>query len=142
MRFPTLSELKLKAKKFVPSLNCVFCPRVIDGDSLECVAYCDDAKTLYKFNVRVRGVDTPEMRSKDPEERECAHRAKAYTEQQALGRKLELERVAHDKYGRILADIRLSSGELLHNLIIDSGHGVTYDGGKKPAFKKPAKKLA
>lgn len=135
MRLPTAEERKMKAVRFVPALSHVFCPRVIDGDSIECVAFCDNAKQLYKFSVRVAGVDTPEMRSKNPLEKRAAHAAKAFTELHVLGEELRLEKVSHDKYGRILAYVRTPSGALLHDLLIKSSHGVSYDGGKKKVFK-------
>nr|CAD6601637.1 nuclease [Rhizobium sp. TCK] len=80
--------------------------RVIDGDTLlvEARPWPQQKVEVY---VRIRGIDTPELRSSCPSERqagEAARRAlESLTEHAAL---LQLSRISGDKYfGRVVADV-------------------------------------
>ena len=136
MRVPTKKEMEeQKAIKYIPSLGEVYVNRVIDGDSIECYAYCESSKNIYKYNVRVYGVDTPEMRSRDPEEKKAARAAKEVVKQACEKSIVYLSDVSYDKFGRILARVLMEGGKSLDKLIIESKHGIEYFGGKKSKFK-------
>ena len=84
--------------------------------------------------VRLGGVDTPELRSKVPCEKNYAREAKALVEE-SLGNagRIDLVNIKRDKYFRVVADITYD-GISLKNTLMARGLGVAYDGGTKSAF--------
>ena len=91
--------------------------RVIDGDTFACDIDEHSAIAGKNISIRIRGIDTPELKSKDPEERKSA-----VLEQQRLSgllrnaRVIELRNIDRDKYFRIDADVRLDGEPLLPKL--------------------------
>lgn len=102
--------------------------RVIDGDSVEVTI--DLGFKIYKRDVvRLEGIDTPELNSKDEEAREKAQAAKERLEQLLpVGATVFLDSRRLEKYGRILGAIYIgeeptvSVGEVL----LIEGHAVPY----------------
>jgi micrococcal nuclease len=91
---------------------------------------------LSRIGVRVRGVDTPEMRGKCPSEKYNAQAAKAFTTRVILtaGRKVTLTNLKWDKYGgRVDADVFVG-GESLTNMLIARGYARPYIGGKRAGW--------
>lgn len=138
MRCPTTAELRaLTPMKYIPDLSSSYCTRVVDGDTIVVCVFEEASKRLYKFNVRVAGVDTPEMRGKSDEERTAARLAKRFVEERVLGQKVYLHDVSYDKYGRILARVFCGGVDLTRELL-KHGMGVAYDGGRKKQFSAPS----
>jgi endonuclease YncB( thermonuclease family) len=110
--------------------------RVIDGDTFEADVYPWPA--LYvRVSVRVRGLDTPEVRGKCPEERALAAQATKRTEA-LLRNGFSLCHIEpRDKYGRTLANVALgadcSAADLAQTLITE-GLGRHYDGGTRQSW--------
>lgn len=121
------------AIKFIPSISIGKVVRVYDGDTITIVTKIKRNKNLYKFQVRLRGIDCPEMRSKDENEKEIAHIAKKTVSQQILHKIVYLDNIDYDKYGRILADVYLDKYKQhkLQDLLICWRLAVVYDGGTK-----------
>ncbi|MCX2802266.1 thermonuclease family protein [Microbulbifer thermotolerans] len=85
----------------------------------------------HRIGVRVKGVDTPELRGQCPEEKRLARRARQYTV--ALLRSaevVELREVERDKYFRLLAEV-WADGQRLDLMLIQAGLGREYHGGKR-----------
>jgi|JI6StandDraft_1071083.scaffolds.fasta_scaffold135544_2 micrococcal nuclease len=84
-----------------------------------------------KISVRVRGIDTAEMKGKHPCEKDRAREA-----QELVGKTLEaakridLKNVDRDKYFRVLADIFID-GKSLKDLLTEANLGYSYNGGTK-----------
>lgn len=102
---------------------------VYDGDTVTLAFKFDSS--FYRKRCRVKGVDCPEIRSKSEDEKNRAIQAKLFV------RDLVLNKVVfavfdskEDKYGRLLADILVNDMKL-SEIIIEKGHGYSYDGGKK-----------
>lgn len=88
---------------------------------------------LKRIGVRVRGVDTPEIRGKCAMEKHNALAAKAFTTRSlaSAGYRVTLSNVKWDKYGgRIDADVMVS-GKSLAKMLIERGYARHYDGGKR-----------
>jgi micrococcal nuclease len=126
-----------------------------DGDTMK-VAIVKGGKA-HKVTIRVLGIDTPEVRSKDPAEKAAGIRARNFVAEWALpGRfsvdgvysesalkagyaetpvMLEVDFKGTDKYGRAIGDIyKPGCATSLSDLLIANGHAVEYDGGTKTAF--------
>ena len=121
--------------KFVPPINEGYVVKVYDGDSLTVASRLPyEASPLYRFSVRVNGIDCPEMRSKCGDERQIAKMAKTHLKQLIMDQKVKLSVLGTDKYGRVLADVEIMKDDKLINVaeeMLLRRFAVEYRGGKK-----------
>ncbi|MFM2281986.1 MAG: hypothetical protein RLZZ444_4217 [Pseudomonadota bacterium] len=107
---------------------------VVDGDTLLVTARPWPQHRIAVL-VRIRGIDTPELKSKCNGERRLAEQArKRLTEflAEKEGRTLALSQISGDKYfGRVVADVSRSDGSDAASMLLGAGLAVTYQGGKK-----------
>jgi endonuclease YncB( thermonuclease family) len=66
-----------------------------------------DASPLYRLSVRLNGIDTPEIKGKNDDEKEAAKAARNALSNLIYGKQIRLENIKSEKYGRILADVYL-----------------------------------
>ncbi|MDK1290170.1 thermonuclease family protein [Pseudoalteromonas umbrosa] len=86
------------------------------------------------INVRVHGVDTPEIRSyKCLEEKNLGEQAKHFTFDFVSSGKITLHNLQRDKYFRILADVKVD-GVPLSRRLIEAGLAFEYYGGTKQSW--------
>ena len=84
-----------------------------------------------KVNIRVRGIDAPEIRTKNSCEKRQAQNAK-----QLVGnllkkaKRIDLKNIERGKYFRIVADV-IVDGKNLSEFLIKNDLAYAYDGGKK-----------
>ena len=113
--------------------------RVVDGDTIDVTI--DLGFDLYKKErVRVAGVDTPEKRTRDLEEKELGIEATNWLKKALDGAiagdddliiRTELDGGV-GKYGRLLGWLYIGDAELsLNELMIEEGYAWAYDGGTK-----------
>ena len=82
-------------------------------------------------SVRVRHVDTPEIKGKLPCEKEAARTAKRLIENKLKnGKRIDLTDIGRDKYFRILANV-IVDGEDLGQLLIKNNLAYHYEGKTK-----------
>lgn len=104
--------------------------KVVDGDTLDLVV---DVGFHLSATIRIRllaaggvGVDTPELRSKDPEERQRAKAAKVAVEKwcELWGRGREwpfiIRTEKDDSFGRWLAEVYNQNGDDLGGWLLDN----------------------
>jgi micrococcal nuclease len=116
--------------------------RVVDGDTLDVAMYQDDSKKIFKYRIRLYGIDTPEkkpLKSNPNREKEIAAAKKA---SQAMHDKLAENRnivtilfYKPDKYGRMLGTVYDHNGVDLNQWMIDQGHATAYFGKTKMSFE-------
>ena len=118
-------------KTFVPPIKQGRVIKCYDGDTITIASYLPYKNSeLYKFSVRINGIDCPEIKSKCVSEKECAQIAKKCVEDKILHKMVRLENVSLEKYGRILADVyidKVSMGDYL----VEQRLAVKYEGGTK-----------
>lgn len=106
--------------------------RVYDGDTITVdIDLCFNIKM--KSSVRVAGIDTPEIRTRNKGEKKLGYEAKARMKE-LCGKTVWLESIDGgkvDKYGRVLANLYTVNGEDIGATLIKEGHAVGYDGSKK-----------
>lgn len=91
--------------------------RIIDGDTFRCDIDEHSAIAGKNISIRLRGINTPELRSRNEDERKSAN-----LEKQRLSdllnnaRVIELRNIDRDKYFRIDADIYIDGEPLLPKL--------------------------
>ncbi len=125
-----------------PEPNCIWhcevakVDKIYDGDTF--FAHVKGHKPIdgKPVGIRVRGVDTPEMKDKRPAVKKKAEQAKALVEAEfASARKIHLYNVnMNDKYGRMLATVFCDRKDLA-KMLIRKKLAKSYDGGTKKAWK-------
>jgi micrococcal nuclease len=104
--------------------------RVIDGDSLEVRARLWLGLDL-TVEVRIAGIDTPEVRGKCDSERTMAAEAKRRLAL-LVGASVRLANVTGDKYGgRVDADVSAADGADVGAAMVANGLARPYDGGRR-----------
>ena len=107
---------------------------VYDGDTFK--VNIDDWPSIIGENtsIRIKGVDTPELRAQCRAEKTLAQQAKQFTlSSLEQAKTIELRNIERGKYFRLLADVYVD-GENLADLLISNGHGYIYDGGKRRSW--------
>ena len=106
--------------------------KVVDGDTVDLVI--DLGFGLYKKErVRVAGIDSPESRTRDKEEKVYGLEAKAYL----MGilesaETIIVETEKDGKYGRMLGWLYVDDNDQsVNHLMIEAGYAWAYDGGTK-----------
>jgi len=121
-------------KPFIPELTEGRVIKCYDGDTITIAAFLPFKESdLYKFSVRINGIDCPEIKSKVESEKKCALIAKKIIEDKLLNNMIKLKNVKTEKYGRILADIFLKDEPTISigKWLIEQNLAVKYDGKKK-----------
>jgi len=110
--------------------------RVVDGDTLK--ALVDVGFNMHhNVTLRLYGIDCPETRTKDLEEKEKGFEAKNRMINILESCNYEVNIKSHgvDKYGRCLAEVVSITphGETknINRILLDEGLAVDYHGGKK-----------
>ena len=107
---------------------------VYDGDSVK-VTFPVKGK-MYKWNCRISGIDTPELRTKDPEEKIRAFVIRDALRVKILNKVVVITCGKFDKYGRLLVDIS-TDGVSITEWLLSKGYGYAYNGGTKQIKNKP-----
>lgn len=104
---------------------------VIDGDTLKAVIV-GFPDPLRHVSIRIMGIDSPESRSKCPNEKARANLAKAFVQNQFKSTKnITLKNLSWDKYGgRILAEVFFDGQDIAEQLV-QNQLAVPYYGEKK-----------
>lgn len=85
----------------------------------------------YRMSIRIRGIDTPELKSKCEKEKILARAAKQLTVSLLRSAKvIELKNIKRGKYFRLVADVYVD-GVSISGILIDKGLAVEYDGRTK-----------
>ncbi|WP_428074642.1 thermonuclease family protein [Candidatus Avelusimicrobium luingense] len=104
---------------------------IYDGDTFKINLNCSLAVYCEKVPVRVRGVDTPEVKGKTEREKKLAQKAKEFTQDFLSVRPISLSNCGRDKYFRLLCDVQNGEGKDLARELIKRDYGYSYQGGTK-----------
>ena len=99
-------------------------------------------RKLYKFNCRIQGVDTPELRTRDKKEKAYGILVRDKVRERILNKVVQIECGDFDKYGRLLIDIKdpLVEKEKISGWLIKNNYAFEYDGGTKKDWGEYLKK--
>ena len=107
--------------------------KVYDGDTITIAAKLPyDNSPLYRFSVRLNGIDTPEIKGKTEDEIAVAKEARDELSKLILHKNIILKDIKTEKYGRILAEVYLDDLHI-NNWMLEQRFAVVYDGGTKKA---------
>ena len=113
--------------------------KIIDGDTIDVNLDLGFDVVLKKQRIRLYGINTPESRTRDLEQKKYGLAAKErlrelLEEAESIMVKTEIDVKARCKYGRILGTIY--AGKInVNDLLVSEGHAVTYYGGPKRTNK-------
>ena len=107
--------------------------KVYDGDTITVASKLPyRSSPLYRWSVRIKGIDCPEMKSHDKNEKMVAKIAQSKLSTMILNKSVKLENVSNDKYGRVLADVYYRKTNIA-NFMLKNKLAVEYYGKtKKP----------
>ena len=113
--------------------------KVIDGDTADVDIDLGFGVWLKKQRIRFYGIDTPESRTRDLEEKKYGLAAKAFVKDYLLLGSTQTLITVKDgvgKYGRILGQFRVYDIEkdawvILNDIMIEKYHAVAYHGQSK-----------
>lgn len=110
----------------------VYVTRVVDGDTVDVDVDLGFSTILKKQRVRMMGIDTPESRTRDLEEKFYGKASKAHLESILAEGNIELQSHGKGKFGRILGELFVgSSSYSVNQQMIDEYHAVPYLGQNK-----------
>jgi endonuclease YncB( thermonuclease family) len=119
------------SKPFIPKLGYGKVVKVYDGDTITVASrYPDVDKDIYRYVVRLRGIDAPELRSEFSKETELAKISRQALYELIFGKIVRLDKVKIEKYGRLLADVHVDNIHV-NQWLLDNKYAVPYDGKKK-----------
>ena len=110
--------------------------KIIDGDTIDVDIDLGFDCWLHRQRIRLYGIDTPESRTRDLEEKKYGLAAKAFVEKFIpLGSTALLKTKEKGKYGRYLGDFKVKNQWLCTELL-KHRHAVRYEGQSKKAIKQ------
>ncbi|WII71532.1 thermonuclease family protein [Bdellovibrio sp. 22V] len=111
--------------------RCVEVVNNYDGDTLTVNIPHVPALIGKNISVRVSGIDTPEIKTKNQCEKNAGRIARNLVSATLKKAKsVELHNVQRDKYFRILADV-IVDGQSLKDILLKNNLAYAYDGGTK-----------
>ena len=116
---------------FVPPITNGYVIKVYDGDTITIASKLPFKNSpVYRFPVRLIGIDAPEIHGKNDDEKEAAKAAQQALENLILHQTVNLKNVTTEKYGRILANVYLKEIDV-SDWMLKNKYVVSYDGGTK-----------
>jgi len=137
--------------KFIPPITYGKVVKVYDGDTITVASPLPNTiEPIYRFSIRLRDIDSPEIKGKTEKEKELAEIARNALSLKLLYKMVLLENIDTEKYGRILADVYLAQEReereesedkkeklekaesiSISNWMLQNGYAVPYNGGTK-----------
>jgi endonuclease YncB( thermonuclease family) len=133
-RIPSFKYSNDEYEMFIPNIKYAKVIRVYDGDTITIGTVLSGHP--YRFSVRLREIDTPEMRHRNPKHKECGRIVRDIVSHRLMGQTVLLSDVCYDKYGRILAHVSLVKNgrvdpETISEWLLREKFAIPYGGGTK-----------
>jgi len=104
--------------------------KVVDGDTIDVLIDLGFDLTK-KERIRLAGIDTPESRTRNLEEKKMGLEAKEYLQNKLDNcNDLRVKTEKDGKYGRMLGWLH-GNDENINNIMVTEGYAWEYDGGTK-----------
>ena len=116
---------------FIPKIDSGHVIKTYDGDTITIASKLPYPESpLYRFQVRLRGIDCPEIKGATEDEKKMALCAKKEMEELVLQKTVILKNVGTEKYGRLLADVYINN-ICINEHMLKQRLAVKYDGKTK-----------
>lgn len=107
---------------------------IIDGDTFLADAHIWPGQSI-RINIRIRGIDAPEINRRCRGERVAAHRARDALSGMIGEATVSISNIGGAKYyGRVLADVETETGEAIGPILLDRQLVRPYYGGKRGSW--------
>ena len=111
--------------------------RVVDGDTVDVDIDLGFGMVYKKQRVRMMGIDTPESRTRDLEEKFYGKQSKYHLEKLLSEQNVQLQSHDKGKFGRILGELFVGDNPLsVNQQMIQACHAVPYFGQSKEDTEK------
>ena len=119
-------------KPFIPQISKGKVVKVYDGDTITVASKIPGLKKspIYKFSIRLNGIDCPEMRTHNDDEKAIAIKARDALSDRIMHKDVFLKNIKTEKYGRLLCDVYIDDDNL-NEWMIQKRYAVSYNGGTK-----------
>ena len=87
-----------------------------------------------RFSVRLSGIDSPEIRTHNPDEKISAIMSRDKLHDLIFDKIVTLRNVSLEKYRRILADVYLDELHI-NQWLLDNHYAIKYNGGKNTSLE-------
>lgn len=106
--------------------------KVYDGDTITVASTLpfDGCSDVFRFPVRLRGVDAPEIRGKTDDERQAARISRDALRAKLLNQVVTLSDISTEKFGRLLANVSLGDVSI-NTWLVENRFAIRYYGRKK-----------
>ena len=122
-------------KPFIPPITGGIVIKVYDGDTITIASTLPYKNSeMYRFSIRLSGIDAAEIKSKNEDEQIVAREARDCLSNLILHKYVSIKNINMEKYGRILADVYFKDIHI-NKWMLSQRFAVDYDGGTK---KSPA----
>jgi endonuclease YncB( thermonuclease family) len=103
--------------------------KVYDGDTITIAAKLPQMSndSIYRFSIRIRGIDAPELNGKTDDEKDMAIKARDALHKLIYNKYVSLDNLSHEKYSRLLADV-YCNGISVGDWLLNKRYAVAYDG--------------
>ena len=123
--------------KFVPNIKKCTVISVYDGDTITIASKLPYRNSpIYRWSLRIYGIDCPEMKSRNEIEKNIAQIAQKKLEDLILNKTVKLKDVKdvkydkYDKYGRLLSNVYYNN-KSISDIMLTERLAVPYFGKKK-----------
>ena len=111
---------------------------VYDGDTVTMEVLIWKGQKV-EASIRLKGIDTPEMRGKCSAEKLLAIKARDFVRDLTLNKLTILEAIPYEgkadgKYGRIIGTLYTPTGQNINQMLVDKGLAREYDAGKRQSW--------
>ena len=121
MNYNDIKVFSLKDKELEAYVYSIY-----DGDTITAIFPFPGTQNNYKWKCRLSNINTPEIRSKNEEEKIKAKEVRDILKSKILNKKVKLKCGKMDKYGRILVDVYLDQ-ECINDWLLNNGHAKKYN---------------
>lgn len=118
---------------FIPQVSEGKVVKVYDGDTITIASKIPGSDKWYRFQIRLSGIDSAEIKGKTINEKAAALTARDALHDLIFGKIVKLRKVSIEKYGRLLADVYIDNLHV-NKWLLDNGLAIPYDGGNKAIY--------
>ena len=106
---------------------------VYDADTVTAIIELDEFDIRIKTKLRLYGINTPEIRTKDKKEKVLGLEAKEYLQNLILNKEVLVDIIKRGKFGRHLSLIYYKK-VCINDLLVEKGLAKVYFGGKRTGW--------
>ena len=120
-----ISSFILEAKVYETAITNLILISVYDGDTFK-ISIPDYPPIVgSNISVRIKGIDSPEIRGGTKESKENAQKSRDYLENILRSGNISLHNISRDKYFRLLSEVRVDNIDVA-TLMIKNGYATNY----------------